>query len=696
MQRPGAGRLPGRGVRSAADLARVLRLCDACGVDQTSSHTARGGEFNRGIRDIWRVLVACWPFVRPYGLKLAAYFSTLLTLFAIGAVSGIMGADIFTNKILVGHKLQPLQAFVLFLDDSYVANPPGEGREAEEDEIAADEAEEPAVRDALTAEQRKVVRNRFLLWSILGGIMLLVGIATMPLWGMWIWHQVNRDLRVRMLENAEHLSLGYHADSRAGDAMYRVYQDSMMITAALGRLILEPLEMLWAIVTGLAVVAFFDLWLALALIVAMIPIVLLGRLFTPAMRERSRKARIATSDLTSRLQESFSALKVVKANRAEADILKRFSDDSQEALEAAYRLRVDLAWRTFAVIVIGVAALLIAEYFMASWVVIERETWLGAAAVAIVGYTVWNYGAISVARESFAGTSISIGRIVRNWWIAQDLLVGLDRALHLLSLEPEVADKANPEAFPKVMEDVRFDDVVFGYGEGEPVLRGASLTARAGTITAIVGGTGAGKSTLMSLLLRLFDPRSGRVRINGVDLRDYAIADIRSNVAIALQKNVLFATTVHENIAYPESKVPREAVLAAARIACADEFVGELEQGYDTELGERGGKLSTGQRQRLSIARAVLRDTGILILDEPTAALDAETEQRVLRNLAQWGAGRVVFLITHRLSTIRNADQIAFIENGVVEELGTHDDLMAAAGRYKAFVEAETEGAAHD
>ena len=200
----------------------------------------------------------------------------------------------------------------------------------------------------------------------------------------------------------------------------------------------------------------------------------------------------------------------------------------------------------------------------------------------------------------------------------------------------------------------------------------------------------------MSLLLRLFDPRSGRVRINGVDLRDYAIADIRSNVAIALQKNVLFATTVHENIAYPESKVPREAVLAAARIACADEFVGELEQGYDTELGERGGKLSTGQRQRLSIARAVLRDTGILILDEPTAALDAETEQRVLRNLAQWGAGRVVFLITHRLSTIRNADQIAFIENGVVEELGTHDDLMAAAGRYKAFVEAETEGAAHD
>ena len=170
---------------------------------------------------------------------------------------------------------------------------------------------------------------------------------------------------------------------------------------------------------------------------------------------------------------------------------------------------------------------------------------------------------------------------------------------------------------------------------------------------------------------------------------------MRSNAAIALQKNVLFATSVHENIAYAEGKVARENVAAAARVACADQFIDELDKGYDTELGERGGKLSTGQRQRLSIARAVLRDTPILILDEPTAALDAETEQQVLSNLSNWGRKRVVLLITHRLSTIRNADQIAFLENGVVAELGSHDELMALpTGRYRAFVEAETEGVA--
>lgn len=669
---------------------------------EQAEHTSRGGEFERGLSDIARVVVACWPFIRPYLKHLISLGAISLVLTVIAAISGLMGADIFTNKILVGHKLQPVQAVVLLLDESYVgtdADVPEGGQSSADGGSAPapgeredDGATATEVKDPLTDAQRKVVRNRFLIWSIIGGVVLLGAIATLPLYGMWIWHQINRDLRVRMLENAEHLSLGYHADSRAGDAMYRVYQDSMMIVTALDRLVLDPIGMVWGIFSGLVFVAFFDVWLALALVLSMVPIILLGRWFTPAMRERSRLARISTSDLTSRLQESFSALKVVKANRAEQDILKRFSDDSQQALESAYRLRVDLAWRTFAVIMLGVGVLLGAEYVMASWVIVERETWLGAAAVAVVGYTVWNYGAISVARESFGGASISVGRVVRNWWIAQDLLVGLDRALYLLNLKPEVVDKENPEPFPATMQSVEFQDVVFAYGEGEPVLNGVNLTARAGTITAIVGGTGAGKSTLMSLLLRLFDPGSGSVRINGTSLDQYAVDEVRANAAIALQKNVLFATTVHENIAYAEGKLAREAVVASARVACADEFIGALEKGYDTELGERGGKLSTGQRQRLSIARAIVRDTPILILDEPTAALDAETEQHVLANLADWGSGRVVFLITHRLSTIRSADQIAFLEDGVVAELGTHEALMARNGRYKAFVQAETEG----
>ena len=234
----------------------------------------------------------------------------------------------------------------------------------------------------------------------------------------------------------------------------------------------------------------------------------------------------------------------------------------------------------------------------------------------------------------------------------------------------------------------------FAYDADQSVLEGVNLTARAGTVTALVGATGSGKSTLMSLLLRLYDPSAGTVRINGVDIRDIGIDDLRGNMAIALQQNVLFAATVADNIGYASRGASRRDIEAAARVACADEFIRRMANGYDTELGERGGKLSTGQRQRLSIARAIVRDTPILILDEPTASLDAETEQRLLANLSDWGRDRIVFVITHRLSTIRNADQIAFLEGGRIGEVGDHDALMAMSdGRYRRFVEAETEAA---
>ena len=226
------------------------------------------------------------------------------------------------------------------------------------------------------------------------------------------------------------------------------------------------------------------------------------------------------------------------------------------------------------------------------------------------------------------------------------------------------------------------------------MLRGVDLVAQAGTITAIVGATGSGKSTLMSLLLRLYDPDAGAITVNGVDLRDIAIDSIRENVAIALQRNVLFAATASDNIGYATRDATPARISEAARVACADDFIADMAQGYATELGERGGKLSTGQRQRLSIARAVVRDTPILILDEPTASLDAQTEQRVLSNLSDWGRERVLFVITHRLSTIRQADQIAFLDGGRIAEVGSHDELTAIPdGNYRAFVAAETVGA---
>jgi ABC-type multidrug transport system fused ATPase/permease subunit len=217
------------------------------------------------------------------------------------------------------------------------------------------------------------------------------------------------------------------------------------------------------------------------------------------------------------------------------------------------------------------------------------------------------------------------------------MAVGLGRVFEIMDLEPDIRDRHGASVLAPLAEAVTFDDVSFSYIAGKPVLNGISARATAGTITAIIGPTGTGKSTLMSLLLRLADVDEGRIAIDGTDIRDLTIASQRACISIAMQENILFSDTVCENIRYAAPNANLADVIAAARVACADEFVGELPDGYDTPFGERASRLSTGQRQRLVLARAIVRDTPILILDEPTSALDARTELTVLSNLKDWG-----------------------------------------------------------
>ena len=512
-------------------------------------------------------------------------------------------------------------------------------------------------------------------------------------WEVWIAQTINQNLRVKMIANAEHLSLQYQSHARTGDIIYRVFQDSRMISHIIASVILDPLEQGAGMIGAFVICWIFSPILGLIFLAACVPILLMAAWWTPRIQRRAWLSRQSNSNVTSRIQEVAQGIRVIKANQAEDIAVRRFDYDSNYALDNAFYLRVEILLFYIAMAVVAGLALILADYLMADWTISSSPTFLGGLFVAIVGFELWNLGAFRAARENNETMIGKYSFLFMRWFSALDLITGLNRAYYLLDLKPGVEEAADAVHMPTPIDRVDFENVSFAYEEDRHILRNVDLRARVGTITAVVGATGSGKSTLMSMLLRLYDPADGRIRINDTDLKQIKINDIRQHIAIALQQNVLFATSVAENIGYATRNSSPEQIREAARIACADEFIVEMSDGYDTELGERGGKLSTGQRQRLSVARAIVRDTPILILDEPTASLDAETEHRLLQNLSEWGENRIVFLITHRLSTIRSADQIALLKEGQIAEVGTHEELMALPdGEYRAFVAAETTG----
>ena len=471
------------------------------------------------LRRMLGLALKTWPYMRPLLKHLVVVIAFLFSGGLIALIAGLFGTDLFTNKVLLGEKLQPIQATVLFVGDEYVTTDPlklGQASEVTSDRSTEKsiagakgkgDADLPDVEPELTQAQRKTVRNRLLIWgAISGSVGLILGFAFWY-YSTWVWQSINQNLRVAMVEHAESLSLKFHNDSRVGDAIFRVYQDSAMIVNLLQGGIISPLMTLYAILAGLAFAAAFDPWFVLIVVIVGVPIGWLTVASTPRIRRRALANRIANSNLTSRLQEAFAAIKVVKANRAEARVFDRFDRDSTRALDTAYFLRLDMVLLTMAVAVLGGGMLILSEYIMVFWVIEGRETFLGALVAAFIGFVVWNVGTVQIARDCIEGLAEGARGLLGIWMRMQDLFLGLERAFYLLDQKPEVVDPDDPVPFPTPIERVSWRGAQFAYVADQSVLRGIDLGAGAGAVTAIVGATGTGKSTLMTLLLRLYVSR---------------------------------------------------------------------------------------------------------------------------------------------------------------------------------------------
>ena len=530
------------------------------------------------------------------GTHLVYFYAINFLQRLIAIVVGLILADLLNQSLLQAEPLAPGLAKLLGFE-----------------ELAAGNLEQ------LTDEER-----RELIWAYvyvaLGSFLLQMPLAVInPYYNMWIMQRINQDLRVALISRWHQLSLSYHSGHRTGDSIFRIYQDSAMVTAVVGHMIGMTLAMM-SYYSCVALVTILNPWLGLAAAVLVVPALLWAQWAMPRMRVRALVYREATSDVTSTIQESFSSIKLIKAFGTAARAQRRLEADSVVAFNAAFRVRHLIAIVTIVMYTVAAVFMAGGTSFMGWWAYQGEPTWF-VELLALVGlsFVVWNLASFSWTRDQFHESSGDIRKLLRDWMTAQDLAMGLRRVFDILDIEPGVQDRPDADEFGGLTREIRFDSVSFAYEPERPVLRDVSFTATPGSITAIIGPTGSGKSTLMALLLRLFDPDSGSITIDGKPLADYRIASLRNAIAIALQENVLFAMSVRENIRYVAPNATEDNIREAIRIAAMDDYVDGLPNGIDTVLSDRGGKLSTGQRQRLSIARAVVRDTPILVLDEPTA-----------------------------------------------------------------------------
>jgi len=475
------------------------------------------------------------------------------------------------------------------------------------------------------------------------------------------------DMREALYEKVHDLGLDYHGKRRTGDTITRVTSDVKEVRSLLVDSIVEVGSSFFILIGMLAIMLWMSPQLTLLSLLTVPFLFLAVRRYRSALVERMRVVRTKEGAIASVIQEAVTGIRAVKIFGREEDELERFRTESEESLRAS----VD-------------SSLIEAKFS----VVLGVVGGFGTALVLYLGALQVLSGALSVGQltvfVAYLGLFLSpLWALSRQANQIGKSLVSGERIIELLNAEPSVKESPGARPAPALDGRVTFEDVHFAYTfEAGEVLKGMDFEVEAGSRVALVGLSGAGKTTVASLIARLYDPQSGRVLIDGYDIRDFTLKSLRSSITFVPQEPMLFRATVAENIGYGKSGAAREEIERSAELAGADDFIRELPDGYDTLLSERGESLSGGQRQRISIARAMLRESPLLILDEPQSGLDAEAASAVEDSWRPLTEERTTFVIAHELRLVRNVDQILVIDEGRVAEVGTHDDLLASSGLY--------------
>jgi ATP-binding cassette subfamily B protein/subfamily B ATP-binding cassette protein MsbA len=490
----------------------------------------------------------------------------------------------------------------------------------------------------------------------------------------WAWSASGQrmvyDLAADLFRRLQRLSLLFHSRSTVGDSLSRLTGDTWCVFSVAKGLLISPAQNLFTLAMLSAIAWNMDSELTLLTLVV-VPILGGSAIFFGGrLKEHARQNREAHSRMLSFVHQTLTAIPVVQAFSREKRNRKRFQCLSTEVVDVTQRnvlIRKGYGFVNGLITTTGTAIVLFAG---------GKRVLTGALSV---GSLLVFLAYLHSMRGAFQG-------LLRTYGNLKTVEASIDRVFEVLDSDELVRDAPEARSLPPRPEGERghvcLEGVTFGYEPDRPVLHDVTLVGRSGETVALVGPTGAGKSTLVSLILRFFDPWQGQVTIDGMDVRDVKLSSLRANVALVLQEPFLLPLTVEENIAYGRPTASLEDIVAAAVAANAHEFIRELPEGYDTVIGERGATLSGGQKQRLAIARALLKNAPVLILDEPTSALDAETESQLLEALERLMAGRTTFIIAHRLWTIRVADRIVVLDKGLIVEMGTQEKLLASQGPY--------------